>query len=581
MCEFIRGRNNGTEGGKPVFPVVNDPIKPGFVLEGGSFHCDGDGTVITTEECLLNPNRNPNLSKTEIEDLLKSNLGVTTVIWLPFGLYNDTDTNGHVDNFCCFLGPSHVCIAQSDDPDDPQRSITDEAIEVLTEAVDAKGRRFRITILPTPSKPLVLTEEEAGALKTSKSFVLRTPGERLAGSYVNFYFANSAIILPAFDDPNDQVAADILTDACKDRVVRSVHTRNLLIGGGNIHCQTQQVPVPGTWRGRRNGRKRVLEVVVMSGIKGLREKVEEEVGGRMEGREDVAVRFKHITAPFTKEHTKVIQNAEVILADPGLAVEVIGCARGVKWMQSTWAGVNVMFDCSKRRDYKLTRIAGVFGKQMAEYVLSYVLQRERALKAAEELQSSRTWDPKPFKEGRRRTNGLTMGILGCGDIGRAVAGACKSFDMRTVGFKRSVVGVSVPGFDSLHDEVEGVLEEADFVVNTLPSTKDTRGIMGGDTLKVCKRGPMLINVGRGDVIDEEDVIRALDEGWISEAVLDVFRIEPLPESSPLWTHPKVKITPHVSAVSLPGDVAEVFTENLELYVDGKGLKYEVKWEKGY
>ena len=160
---------------------MNPPVKPGLVLEGGSFHCDGEGTLITTAECLLNPNRNPNLSKSQIEALLMETLNVAKVIWLPNGLYKDNDTNGHVDNFCCFLGPAHVAIAQSNDPDDPQYPITESAISVLEASTDAAGRPFRITTVPTPSKPLLLTEEEASLLRSSSSFVERHANERMAG----------------------------------------------------------------------------------------------------------------------------------------------------------------------------------------------------------------------------------------------------------------------------------------------------------------------------------------------------------------------------------------------------------------
>lgn len=177
MCEVL---SISPPSGFTKIPI-NPLIKPGLVLEGGSFHCDGEGTLITTSECLLNPNRNPNLSQPQIEALLMETLNVAKIIWLPYGLYKDDDTNGHVDNFCCFLGPAHIAIAQSDDPSDPQYPITEAAVSVLEASTDAAGRTFKITAVPTPSKPLLLTEEEASLLKSSDSFVKRHANERMAG----------------------------------------------------------------------------------------------------------------------------------------------------------------------------------------------------------------------------------------------------------------------------------------------------------------------------------------------------------------------------------------------------------------
>jgi agmatine deiminase len=160
-----------------------------FVLEGGSIHVDGEGTCITTEECLLNPNRNPNLSKEEIEEKLKAYLGVSKVIWLPNGLVADEDTNGHVDNFCAFVGPATVVLAWCDDESDPQYAISNEAYQILSNATDAKGRPLSIVKLPVP--PVMhYTEEDCEGLEKRGEHAVREIGARMAASYVNFYIAN-------------------------------------------------------------------------------------------------------------------------------------------------------------------------------------------------------------------------------------------------------------------------------------------------------------------------------------------------------------------------------------------------------
>ena len=134
-----------------------------MILEGGSISFDGEGTLLTTEECLLNPNRNPNMTKAEIEAELKRGLGVEKVIWLPKGLFGDVDTNGHVDNFCVFARPGEVLLSWTDDEKDPQYPISQEAFKLLEEATDAKGRHLKIHKLAIPSD-IIRTAEEFGGL---------------------------------------------------------------------------------------------------------------------------------------------------------------------------------------------------------------------------------------------------------------------------------------------------------------------------------------------------------------------------------------------------------------------------------
>ncbi|UFH49209.1 agmatine deiminase [Pseudomonas sp. KNUC1026] len=213
---------------------------PGFVLEGGSIHVDGEGTVITTEECLLNANRNPHLNREQIEAVLRDHLAVDTVIWLPDGLYND-ETDGHVDNFCCYVRPGEVLLAWTDDPEDPNYARCQAAMKVLESTPDARGRTLVVHKMPIPG-PLYATEEECAGVDQAAGSQERNPSVRLAGSYVNFLIVNGGIIAPSFGDPLDATAEAILRKIFPEHEVVMVPGRELLLGGGNIHCLTQQQP---------------------------------------------------------------------------------------------------------------------------------------------------------------------------------------------------------------------------------------------------------------------------------------------------------------------------------------------------
>ena len=212
-----------------------------FVLEGGSIHSDGEGTLLVTESCLLSKGRNPELSKQQIEDRLKKELGVSKVIWLPYGIYND-ETNEHVDNVCAFVRPAEVLLAWTDDKSDPQYAMSAADLEVLENETDAKGRKIKVHLLPIPEKHVCITEEELNALEAEPGEDEREYGERLAASYVNFYIANGLIVYPRFGDVNDDRAQRILEECFPDREVYGIDARPIIVGGGNIHCITQQIP---------------------------------------------------------------------------------------------------------------------------------------------------------------------------------------------------------------------------------------------------------------------------------------------------------------------------------------------------
>ena len=225
MCEIERVDSYRTEG---------------FVLEGGSIHVDGEGTVMVTEECLLSEGRNPKMTKEEIGNMLCEYLNCEKVLWIPRGIYND-ETNAHVDNMANFVKPGVVVLAWTDDENDPQYERSVEAYNYLTNETDAKGRKLEVHKMYTP-KPILITKEESEGVDAVDGTLPREEGDRLAASYANYYTGNGFIALPVFNDPNDQKAIDLLKELYPDREIIPIYAREILLGGGNIHCITQQVP---------------------------------------------------------------------------------------------------------------------------------------------------------------------------------------------------------------------------------------------------------------------------------------------------------------------------------------------------
>ena len=215
-----------------------------FVLEGGSIHSDGEGTLLVTEACLLSAGRNPKLTREQIEKKLCDALGAEKVLWLPYGIYND-ETNEHVDNVCAFVRPAEVVLAWTDNESDPQYAMSKADHDYLSGVTDAKGRKITIHKLPIPDKPILITEEDLSKYEFEEGEDVRDTGERLAASYVNFYFGNEIALIPQFGGENlssDKRALDIMRKLCPDREVIGIDSREILLGGGNIHCITQQIP---------------------------------------------------------------------------------------------------------------------------------------------------------------------------------------------------------------------------------------------------------------------------------------------------------------------------------------------------
>jgi len=212
-------------------PILQLPrFSPGIVMEGGSIDVNGTGCVLTTEQCLLNPNRNPELNRSEIEQFLKDYLGVTKVLWLGEGIVGD-DTDGHIDDIARFVASDVIVCALEDDPEDANYEILRDNLARLKAMTDIAGRRFEIVTLPMPGV--------VGGTSTTTRVL-----DRLPASYANFYIANNVVLLPVFGHANDTRALETLQTVFPDRRVIPINCEPLVWGMGTIHCVTQQQPDP-------------------------------------------------------------------------------------------------------------------------------------------------------------------------------------------------------------------------------------------------------------------------------------------------------------------------------------------------
>lgn len=211
-----------------------------FIMEGGAIESNGNGVILVTDECIESAGRNPDLSRTQKDEILKSATGAQKILRLPYGIYND-ETNGHIDNICRFADEKSLILATCDDKSDPQYKRTVKNLEYLESICDLNGEKFNIIKLPLPP-PVLVSKEDCEGLDMNGDEPSRTVGERLAASYCNFYISNDALIFPNFGDKNDEIAGNILSDCFKGRKILPFDARDILLGGGNIHCLTQQIP---------------------------------------------------------------------------------------------------------------------------------------------------------------------------------------------------------------------------------------------------------------------------------------------------------------------------------------------------
>lgn len=213
-----------------------------MVWEGGAEQVDGEGTLIVTENSILNHNRNPHLTKDEVENHMKEYLNVEKIIWLKDGMAFD-ETDGHIDDVCFFVRPGVIALSWTDDESNPQYKPLKEAYDILSKETDAKGRKLEIHKIPIP-EILTITEEESAGVDICEGAASREGGLPLAVTYINCYFMNGGLLLPQYGDPMDEVAYNLYKELMPEREIVKIWTREFSLCGGNIHCMALQQPMP-------------------------------------------------------------------------------------------------------------------------------------------------------------------------------------------------------------------------------------------------------------------------------------------------------------------------------------------------
>lgn len=271
------------------------------------------------------------------------------------------------------------------------------------------------------------------------------------------------------------------------------------------------------------------------------------------------------------------QQVTWMLAEPNLAADAIVLLPNLKWLQSTWAGVERLLGIEPPPHFTLTNIKGLFAPLMSEYALSHLLAHERQLRAHHDAFVHRTW----HEHTTGVIRGKTVMLLGVGSIGGGMAHAFKALGLRVIGIMhapRPISGVDEVG--ALKD-LAVLLPQADYVINILPLTPDTQDIFDATFFSKMAAHAVFMNVGRGQSVVEADLAKALRTGVIAAAVLDVYRNEPLPVDHVFWDTPHLTLTSHTAAPSLPEEVFEIFKDNLERFSTGQALRHVVDFNKGY
>ncbi|AYC33678.1 D-2-hydroxyacid dehydrogenase [Pseudomonas cavernae] len=270
-------------------------------------------------------------------------------------------------------------------------------------------------------------------------------------------------------------------------------------------------------------------------------------------------------------------DCSIWLGQPDLLATVLRRGQTPRWLQSTWAGITPLLAADLPRAYQLTRAVGIFGQVMAEYVLTYILNHEREVLARLASQVERHWDNRP----PHSLAGRRVLIVGCGDIGLSVAQFLAPFGIELYGVART------PRPLAPFREVAGLAELgrlvglADYVINLLPDTADTQDIFDAALFARFQPSALFINVGRGSAVVDADLVMALREGYLTGAIIDVCRQEPLPPRHPFWTAYGLLVTGHSSAPTQPRLMAQLFLDNLARYRAGGALRGQVDFARGY
>lgn len=277
-----------------------------------------------------------------------------------------------------------------------------------------------------------------------------------------------------------------------------------------------------------------------------------------------------------KEALDKYSGQSILFGNPDMLAEVLPELPEVDWVQSTWAGVTPL-TAIRRRDYTLTGVKDVFGPQIAEYVMGYLLAHELKVLERMEQQRKHKWYAKPSGVLQEKH----LGVMGTGSIGSHIARTGRAFGMRVTGLNSA--GAPSPDFDDVFpvSRLHRFLEGLDYLAAALPQTTRTDNLLDKDALARLPAHAYVINVGRGNALDDAALVEALQGNRLAGAALDVFDEEPIPEDSPLWNAPNLSITAHIAAISHPSLIAPIFVENYRHYVSGEPLKYVIDLDRGY
>jgi len=263
------------------------------------------------------------------------------------------------------------------------------------------------------------------------------------------------------------------------------------------------------------------------------------------------------------------------IGQPDLIAGLLSSGMKPVFVQSSWAGFEALLAPNLPKDYVFCRAVDVFGQTMAEYVLSYILAHERQHQRRHQSQSSGIWD----NTQPGTLSGKTLLIAGTGNIGASVADFFRPFGVKLLGIARTARAHSSFDYVGCLNEISELVGKSDYVVNLLPDTPETRNLFNDCLFQRFRRTAVFVNAGRGSAVVEPDLIKAINNGWLTKAVLDVFRQEPLQQKSALWSTPGISVTGHVAAPSEPLAVAQLFVDNLNRLKDRSPLRGQVELGK--
>lgn len=268
---------------------------------------------------------------------------------------------------------------------------------------------------------------------------------------------------------------------------------------------------------------------------------------------------------------------DIVLGEPRKIRDALPLLTHLKWAQTIYAGVEPLVDPAQRRDYILTNARGVFGNSMSEYVFGYLLFFKKRIRARVLAQRSKQW----HDEDGGILRGKALGLLGVGSIGAHLAKTAKHFGMNVRGYTYASENCADVDAYFHGDDILHFADGLDYLVSVLPRTENTNKIVNADLLSALPPHAIFINVGRGNAVNNSALVDSLNNNKIAAAVLDVTDPEPLPENHPFWTTDNLYLTFHTSAMSYPEDIVRIFSENYRLYIEGKPLKHQVDFARGY